>query len=272
MIGQRELVAQIDRQLEIGKFPQFVIFAGARGSGKKTLIREIVSKAHYIYTEFPTTVDGVRELISFINSGVEDIACVVPNIDTLSQAGCEAILKIAEEPPIGTILMATCEDIENVPTTIRSRAVVYLMEEYSEDDMIDFCDQRGYPINEFVLSVCDTLGDIELMQKYEVESFRKFIDLVINNIASVSGSNVFKIADRIALKSEDDNKYDLSLFLKAFSSVCVDYMLNKDPDNCLKFSNAVAITGNVIAEARVKGINKQMLFDKWVLDIRGAWL
>ena len=109
----------------------------------------------------------------------------------------------------------------------------------------------------------------ELVRKKDLEDF---VDLVIDNIASVSGANAFKIGEKIDLKNDDPKKYNLELFLKAFSSKCVDYMMEHDPSNCLKFSKAVAITGNVIADLNIKALNRQMLFDKWLLDIRGEWL
>lgn len=269
MIGQDRLRSMIDTQLDNGKFPQFVILTGARGCGKRTLVNHIVIRQQFGYSHIPTTVDGIREMIEFIGKGGKNLLFGIYDIDNLSQAGCNALLKIAEEPPKDVYIIATCENIENVPTTIRSRAVVYQFDEYTESEMCDFCDERGYKVDDFTLSTCYTLGDIEILNKYDVEEFKNFIDLVINNIASVSGANAFKIADKVCLKG--DEGYDLKLFLMAFSSACVDYMLNKDINNCLKFSKAVAITGNAIADLNVKAVNKQMLFDKWLLDIRSAW-
>lgn len=267
MIGQTRLKEQIERQWETDKFPSFAIFVGPRGCGKRTMIKEIVKDNNLIFSEIPTTVDGVRELQYLINRS-SDVVYSINNIDSLSQAGCNALLKIAEEHDDNTII-ATCENIENVPTTIRSRAVVYQFDEYTQDELCDFCEERGYEVTDFVMSVCETPGDIEELNKYDIEEFRNFIFKVIENVASVSGANAFKIADKICIKS--DEGYDLKLFLKAFSSICVDYMMDKDVNNSLKFAKAVAITGNILADLNIKSINKQMLFDTWLLDVRSAW-
>lgn len=269
MIGQRELVSHIKRQWELNRFPGFAIFVGPKGCGKKVMIRSISANTNLPLVEIPTTVDGVRELIENMLDSKYNSIYAIYDIDNLSQAGCNALLKVAEEPVEGSYIIATCENIENVPTTIRSRAVVYQFEEYTKDEKLDFCEQRGYEPSDFMLSICDTLGDIELLNKYNANEFKDFIDLVIGNISIVSGANAFKIADKICLKGEEG--YDLKLFLKAFSNVCVDYMMDKDVNNCLKFSKAVEITGNKIIDLNVKSVNKQMLFDTWLLDIRSAW-
>lgn len=268
MIGQRALIFQVNKQLSANKFPGFSIFVGPRGCGKKTLIKKITKEHELPLVEIPTTVEGVRNLVELMTNTTGNVYAIY-DIDSLSQAGCNALLKVAEEPSANALIIATCENIENIPTTIRSRAVVYQFEEYSEEEKMDFCEQRGYPVSDFMLSVCDTLGDIELLNQYDIDAFKDFIDLVIGNIAIASGSNAFKIASKICLKG--DEGYDFKLFLKAFSNVCVEYMMEKDVNNCLKFSKAVAITGNTIADLNIKSINKQMLFDTWLLDIRSAW-
>lgn len=266
MIGQVRLVTQIEHQLESGRFPQFSIFTGPKGCGKK----KIVFKFFRPMVVFDTTAEDIREMTTRAYEYNEPISFVIEDADNMSQAAFNAMLKVVEEPPNMVRFVLTCENIENIPTTIRSRAVVYTFDPYSYEDKCDFCESNDLPLDEFVLDVAETPGEILTISKYE--GFRDYIDLVINNIASVSGANAFKIAEKIALKDTDADKYDFKLFLKAFSSVCVDYMLDKNVDNCLKFSNAVAITGEAIADLNVRGVNKQMLFDKWLLDIRSAWL
>lgn len=266
MIGQVRLVTQIEHQLESGRFPQFAIFTGPKGCGKKKMAYNFMRPLLW----FANTVDDVREMTAKAYTYTEQLTFAFYDVDNMSQAAFNAMLKVVEEPPNSVRFLLTCENIENIPMTIRSRAVVYTFDPYSYEDKCDFCESNDLPLDEFVLDVAETPGDILTISKYE--GFRDYIDLVINNIASVSGANAFKIAEKIALKDTDADKYDFKLFLKAFSSVCVDYMLDKNVDNCLKFSNAVAITGEAIADLNVRGVNKQMLFDKWLLDIRSAWL
>lgn len=266
MIGQKRLLEQIQKQKERNRLPQFMIFVGPEGCGKLTLTREVFTT----FLSVGTSVDGIREMIQKAYTYKDEVVFGIFDADNLSQAASNALLKIVEEPPRFARIVLTCTNIENILPTIRSRAVVYQFDPYTYEEKCDFCDERGYEKDDFILETVETLGDIETIVGYD--NFKEFVDSVINNIASVSGANAFKIGEHIALKDTDSAKYDFRLFLMTFSSLCIDYMMNKSPENCLKFSNAVAITGETIAELNIKGINKQQLFDKWLLDIRGIWL
>ena len=266
MIGQTRLISQLKHQMETNKLPQFIIFTGSDGCGKHTIVEELFKS----FLCVGTSVDGVHEMIQKAYTYKEDVTFCIFDADNMSQAALNALLKLVEEPPTHVRVILTCENIENILSTIRSRAVVYQFDPYTYEDKCDFCDERNIVKDEFILDTAETPGDIEKLSKYE--GFMDFVDTVINNIASVSGSNAFKIAENIALKETDTDKYDFRLFLMVFSSRCIDLMLNKSPENCLKFSNAVAITGETIADLNIRGINKQMLFDNWLLKIRGIWM
>ena len=76
---------------------------------------------------------------------------------------------------------------------------------------------------EIIADICETPGEVNLLLDNGVISLYDYVTLVADNIAECSGSNAFKIEDKIALKDEPD-KYDLRLFWKAFMKVCSDRM------------------------------------------------
>ena len=117
------------------------------------------------------------------------------------------------------------------------------------------------------LAICDTPGEIDLLKSYNAEEFWDYICLVFDNIATVSGSNSFKIADKINLSGTDD-KYDLKIFWKAFITIC----MNNIKENPFKCSAGVRITSKYLRELSISGLNKQMCFDNWLLDIREEWM
>lgn len=266
MIGQTRLREQISHQVEMSRFPTFAIFVGPRGCGKKLLTQELFNPI----VNVTMTVDGIREMIQCAYTTSIEATYVLADADNLSTAACNAMLKVVEEPPMRSRFIVTCTNIENIPDTIRSRAVVYQFDPYTFDELCEFCEANNIEFTTFMAGVAETPGDILKLLDYE--GLEDFVDLVINNIASVSGANAFKIGEKIDLKNDDPTKYNLELFLTAFSSKCIDYMMEHDPANCLKFSKAVAITGNTIADLNIKSLNRQMLFDKWLLDIRGEWM
>jgi hypothetical protein len=98
--------------------------------------------------------------------------------------------------------------------------------------------------------------------------FYEYAEKVVDNVATVSGSNSFKIAGKIRFKDADDTKYDLRLFWKAFMNICTG-RLREDP---LRYVMGIKITSKYLQELRITGINKQSSFDCWLLDVRKEWM
>ena len=273
MIGQRELTRKIFGQIERGKFPRFSILIGEAGSGKKLLATEIAKKLEAICVIANTKVDMIREIISMAYSVNDTTVYIIPDADDMSGAAANALLKVVEEPPKNAYFILTCENLDNVLNTIRSRGVTYMMEPYTYDDKCDYVESREETFNDeifnFMVETTSNLGEIaELISYGDIESFMEYVRVVIENIAVVSGSNAFKIGEKLAFKDEED-KYNLRLFWKAFRSMCGDKMRET---NSLEYANVVAITGDALHNLSIKGINKQMLFDTWLLDVRGEWM
>lgn len=275
MIGQAELINKIGGQIGRGKFPRFSIFIGEKGSGKKTLAKELmflglgVSEIYFCDIK----VDNIREVIESAYKLDEPILYVIPDCDNMSNIAANSLLKVTEEPPKNAYFVLTCESIDNLLPTIKSRGVTYMLAPYTYEDKCDYIDTHpNRPSEEdveFILDVASTIGDIQSCLSQNIKEFRDYVNLVIDNIAEVSDSNAFKIGDKIAFKDER-GKYDLRLFWKAFSTICVDLMTKSD--DSLKYARAIAITGDYSQQLYIKGINKSMLFDQWIVAIREEWL
>ena len=199
---------------------------------------------------------------------------MIADCDNMSSAAANALLKVTEEPPQKAYFILTCESLDNLLPTIKSRGVTYMLEPYTYEEKCDYLDtQPGFlkaEEMEFILEVASNIGEVKALYNMDIDEFKDYVDLVIDNIAEVSDSNAFKIGDKIALKNEAD-KYDLILFWKAFRAMCIDKMTLTDKD-VLKYARAIAITGDYYSQLRIKGINKQMLFDNWLIAIREEWL
>lgn len=275
MIGQKELLSRIDHQLDNEKFPHFSIIVGEKGSGKRMIANYVASRLQAVVCEVPAKVDDVRKVIdNAYNVGTLKILYLIPDVDNMSSAAANALLKVTEEPPNNAYFILTCENVDNMLPTIKSRGVTYMIEPYSYEDKCDYLDAQFSRLTvsekEFILNVASTIGDVEKMLQLNLSEYRQYVNLVVDNIAEVSGSNAFKIGDKIALKGETD-KYDLRLFFKSFNSICVDKMLDGGDDS-LHYGRVVAITGDYLQQTFIRGINLQMLFDNWILDVREEWL
>ena len=275
MIGQTELLNRISGQIERNRFPRFSIIIGEKGSGKKELAKSIAQMVgHPAWLAPDIKVDTIRNIIETCYKADLPVFYIIPDCDNLSTAAANALLKVTEEPPKEAYFILTCENENNLLSTIRSRGVTYMMEPYSYEDKCDYINQL-YDMNklsdeetEFALDTATVPGDIDYLWTTDIKGYIEFVNLVIDNIAEVQDSNAFKIGDKIALKDEED-KYNLRLFWKAFNVLCVSKM--RSGDDPLKFARAIAITGDYAQQLNIRGINKQMLFDNWILAIREEW-
>lgn len=280
MIGQTHLQSRIEQLIENGTFPRFSIFVGPRGSGKKTfanwIITKIVRQEALSYSQVcpDVKIDTIRQIIENAYKTISTNIYVIPDADNMSNAAKNALLKVTEEPPNNAYFIMTLEDENNTLETIRSRGTVFHMDRYTPDEIASYFYEEyhannGKPEEEIIRAICETPGEVDLLSNIDnknyIQDFYDYVQLVVDNIAEVSLANAFKIPSKVALK-EDAEGYDLRLFWKAFMKVC----LQDDVVYGIK-AEAVQITSKYLQKLKVKGINKQMLIDCWLMEIRELW-
>lgn len=268
MIGQDIIRKQLENNL-----PRFSLVVGAKGSGKKRLINEVYRDKLLVYCGIK--IESIREMIDTAYKVTVPTIYVLPDADGMSVPAKNALLKVVEEPPYNAYFIMTLEDEQNTLPTIRSRAVTYKMDRYTPEEILQYLGYRytlpDLAYNEFppdsekiVPDICETPGEVNALVEYGILPFYEYVNKVIDNIAKVSGANAFKIADKVALKDEED-KYDLLLFWKAFIRLCA----NRADE---MYVSAIPFTSKCIRDLRIRGVNKQMLFDKWLLEVRRQWM
>lgn len=258
MIGQKYLKKYVQTLIDEGNFPRFSIFVGPSGSGKKRFMREYFDG---IYPE-DNKVDSIRKIIDMAYK-VSHKTFIIPDADDMSNAAKNALLKVVEECPNDNYFIMTLEDEVNTLGTIRSRAQIFYMDMYYPKDLRDYADVIGIKDEEelkIIADVCTTPGDINILCKQGVKDFYDFTKLVLENVAEVSLANALKIPSKLSLKDGDDG-YDLRLFLRMFMSLCISTQANVE---------WVKFTSKCLISLRTKGINKQMLLDTWIFNIRGV--
>ena len=271
MIGQHNLQSRIEYLIVNNEFPRFSIFVGPKGSGKKTLVNWIYQRfGSGILSNIGTSVDSVRLSIaqSYTIRGSQ-VIYLFADADNMSPAAKNALLKVTEEPPNDCYFIMTLEDENNTLETIRSRGTIFHMERYTPDEIFEYywslegsdLMTHGIPNDaELVRELCETPGDVQTLVKMGVQEFYDYVRLVADNIAQVSLANAFKIPSKVALKDGAEG-YDLRLFWKAFMKLCIE---EHRPD-------VVTITSLQLQKLRIKGINREMLMDSWIVEVRDVW-
>lgn len=265
MIGQKNLLDRIEQLIENNTFPRFSIFVGPKGSGKKILAHETACNLKALIYDCDSKIDSVREMITNCYKLWEKTCYVIADADNMSNAAKNALLKITEEPPNNAYFIMTLEDENNTLETIRSRGTVFHMDRYTPDEIYQYAREfTNYTLHDdewdIIKDICETPGDVNNLGKYPLE-FYDYVQLVVDNIAEVSLANAFKIPSKVALK-DDAEGYDLRLFWKAFMKVSFDKGRY----------NGIYQTSKYLQKLKIKGINRSMLMDNWILEIRKLWM
>lgn len=278
MVGQEHLLKSLIELVEKNSFPRFCIFVGTEGSGKKLIANTIAHQISDIVMTVGIKADDIRGMIESSYRLTSTVVYIIPDTDNMSLAAKNALLKVTEEPPNNAYFIMTVQDENKVLDTIKSRGTVFRMERYTPLEIESYASNNfGYsPEIEIYRALCENIGEAKKLHSYNVKDFYSYVNLVVDNIATVSGANAFKIGDRINFK-DDAEKYDFKLFLRAFMSVCMDnatrLLEEGSADSIAKMNLYLSwerITSKYLQELGINGINKSATFDCWLLDIREA--
>ena len=280
MIGQQKLVAQIDDLIEKEKFPRFSIVVGERGMEHEDVGKVVAERlvCPYILLQ-DVKVDTIRSMIVDAYKLHGEMVYIIPHADDMSINAKNAMLKVVEDAPNKAYFIMCLEDLSNTLATIQSRGIVFRMchpgtdtiKEYAESLYVNKSDIKPDVI-EKIASVCSTAGDVIYFTHHDINSFYDYAEYVADNICKVSGAEVFKFSDKLALKDEEE-KFDVRLFLKTLQTVymrmCISPVKWGCSENCsCEISRCI---GRYMQDLRIKGINKTMLLDNLYLEMRKIW-
>ena len=269
MIGQKTFISKIQSLGET--FPPFLVIVGPRGSGKKLMTNYIAdSVLHIMKMDYDISVGSIRDMIKDCHKIKPKKLCVISDADSMSNEAKNAMLKIIEEPPKDTYFIMTLLDSNNTLATIRSRAFILPMDIYTPEEIIQYYNSKYDGGDEdFIVDICETPGEVDLLEKFDVHEFYDYVQKVVDNIGQVSTSNALKLADKVSLK-EGSEGYDLKLFWTIFREVC---LLKYQQSHYNEFFYMIGslITGDFQKDLYIRGVNKKMLFYSWILAIRKEW-
>ena len=274
MIGQSSILTIIDEQIMLDEFPRFSIIVGPEGSGKKTLSNAIAMalNAHRVFVE--PKVDAVRDMIHNAYE-VGDTTLYVLLDGFMSESAKNAMLKICEETPKNAYICMLTTDISTVLDTLRSRAGIYFMQPYTPDEILEYANVVDGKEEEIIVDLCETPGDVDKLLFTGVYKFYDFVEKVVDSIADVSPANALKIVDKLDVKNNDAEKYDVTLFLRAFKAVCGNRMrkavAEDDVESQLWYSAGIKVVTHTLQQMQITGINKSALLDIFILDCRRVW-
>lgn len=266
MIGQVNLRSRLGGMARLKRVPRFIVFVGEIGSGRRTLAKWLAETMSIQFVEVEKSVDEVRNVASQCYKITEPTLYFISDGDTMSVAAKNALLKVTEEPPRYAYFVISTTEAERLLPTLTSRASVFHMDSYAISELGEFAND---PENIGLYANCCTNGrEVALVKSWGVDVFSDFVNLVVDNIAEVSGSNALKMEERIAFNDTDDG-FDIKVFLQAFRAECMRRIVGlEDKSLRNKYIAWIQITSDRLQEVQIRAINKQSVFDMWVFDIR----
>ena len=271
MIGQRRLLYTINKQIEDERFPQFALFVGEDGFGKRTLMNEISKHWKYKYVCQDVKVATIRNMIDVAYRTTQEGKCVyiIPDAHKMSLQAKNALLKIVEEPPLYATFLMSADSETSILGTIKSRAVVYRLESYSKLELKEYLSKHPEAQDEeFILSISNSISDINKALRIDPGDMMKHINSILDKADSISYANLLKSVQFISVKEEDDG-FDLGLYWRAFNVECIKRIMDEvDYSTVEMYRGMILATHNSIFKLSITGINKSMLYDEWILSIR----
>lgn len=252
MIGQNNLKENINQLVDNNKFPQSCIICGAFGSGRKEISKYIANKLNKEIVFLESKMAVIEENLAELSPNT---IYVLTDFDTANFRVKYKMLKTLEEPMKDVYFILTCENLNNIYLPILSRCQVLYMEQYSEDELLTYAKDNN--LNTELLDLCKTPFDVSEVDTYNAEEFNTFVETVYKNISSVQLANALKISNQLSLK-KDAKGYSLKIFLIAISKL---YFENNRYEEFI-------ITDKHISDLQSSAVNKLMVFDSWLFDIR----
>ena len=269
MVGQKEILSNVDYWIKTDTVPRFMIVSGSKGSGKATLAKEIARRMRAYVIECELSVDDVREAVKNCYKCAGTTVYLFRDADKMSTAAKNAMLKITEEPPRQAHFIVTVQNDDNMLETLRSRATNLQMAPYSAEELDIFYHDYTHKHNRLIREVCDTPGLMLEMEKINVEELLEFCNTIVDNIQQVTGVNAFKIVQRINLKETGDG-YDPDLFFHCLKYVLLQKMADEKAsvDYLVKLGKMMMCTCKYHREMNITGVKKDATLDMWVLSMR----
>jgi DNA polymerase III subunit delta' len=162
IIGHDNIKLQILNSMKKDRFHHAHIIVGEDGIGKSNMAKAIALKILGKDKDIPYPdiipfrmesnkksigVEEVRNIIAETNKKPfegDKKVIIIHEMDRMTEAAQNTLLKTIEEPPGGVYILILCENIESVLDTIKSRCEIYKLNRLVKAEMKQFLDIR-YP-------------------------------------------------------------------------------------------------------------------------------
>ena len=169
LVGQEVVAETVYKSIKLNKIPNAFLFHGIRGTGKTSIARiiakalncengvenlckdkfcsncrEIINASHLDVIEqdcaTATGIDSVRDLIEFCRyppTTAKYKVLILDEIQAMSKAGAQSLLKILEEPPSYVRFIFCTTEIKKILVTMLSRCTRFDLSRVKHSEMFN---------------------------------------------------------------------------------------------------------------------------------------
>ena len=270
IIGQKKLIQKIDRLIETDNLPRYIIIQGPTGSGKHLIADYISKKLNALLVPSEISVDAVREVIDISYELTEPTVYLWADVQKMSLAAKNAVLKVTEEPPQEAYFIMTVDSTSNILNTLVSRGYVLDILPYTIDDLLEFTNYK-YPdmkdkTKNLIVDLSNNIGDVIKLANMDIERLNTIVDMLCNNIGKVNLANELKIPTFLKFKTDekDDDKIDPVVFMKSVMIRFSEYMIESYN---MFYADLINLTSKYMADMNSKSLNRAAVVDNWILQM-----
>jgi DNA polymerase III subunit delta' len=228
ILGQKEVVEYLKKDLENKKYNHAYMFFGKRGIGKKTLALAFI-KSILCQQGNPGfcgicsackkfDMESYMEFIPFYDLGdsikIDEIRRILEeehlkkyegsyrvifmeHAERMTEAAANSLLKVIEEPLPGTIFVFTAINPDDIMPTIMSRVEKYYLRNLSKENLAEIMTGLGYENNQYL-----SLGSIDeakvLLDNIDEDllDYRQFCELFMSKDLEA----IFNLAEKLNKK------------------------------------------------------------------------
>lgn len=265
MIGQKKVLENIDILLENGNFPRFSIIVGETGFGKHELVKYIAKRMNIDYLLFDSKISDIRSFMDIANNQEESLIYVLQDGEDMALQTKNSILKIIEEVPSSAYIILLLSNTNNALTTILSRGFTFVLEGYSEEELVEYAKSVNVADITSVTKICTCPGDVNAIAKSDPKELVDFVEKVIDNIPIVALPNVMKVAKTIV---DPNYPYSFNVVCNAFINSLYNKMKTASDTKKMKVYVEIAqIVGKYRRLALAKSSNIKYIADSMIMDM-----
>lgn len=241
MVCQDNVKIVLQNQIDMNEFKQSYLFCGSAGTGKTTAARIFANeinrgKGRIVEIDGASNngVDNIRNLID--NCKMKSLdgtykVFIIDEVHMLSIGAFNALLKILEEPPKGTIFILCTTDPQKIPGTILSRVQRFDFQRIPTEQIFDrlkyIIEQENKEGNSIEYQDEALIYIAQLAEGGMRDSITK-LDTVLGFTHNITSASVIQC---------------LGLTSTAFILEVLDNIVNKSPQNMLGAINALFLEG-----------------------------